>query len=77
VGRPSLTVLIMVSIEELFSVNDPQVAYGIVFPSLTPTLTQLILKINLFVLFKYTVGVSRHTRRGYQIPLQMVVSHHL
>jgi hypothetical protein len=26
---------------------------------------------------KYIVAVLRHTRRGRQIPLQMVVSHHV
>jgi hypothetical protein len=26
---------------------------------------------------EYTVAVFRHTRRGLQIPLQMVVSHHV
>jgi hypothetical protein len=26
---------------------------------------------------EYTVAVFRHTRRGHQIPLQMVVSHHV
>jgi hypothetical protein len=25
----------------------------------------------------YAVAVFRHTRRGHQIPLQMVVSHHV
>ena len=35
-----------------------------------------ILFIYLF-LFKYTVAVFRHTRRGHQIPLHMVVSHHV
>jgi hypothetical protein len=25
----------------------------------------------------YTVALFRHTRRGHQIPLQMVVSHHV
>jgi len=34
------------------------------------------LKIYLFIC-KYTVAVFRHTRRGHQIPLQMVVSHHV
>jgi hypothetical protein len=33
-------------------------------------------KKNLFYLYEYTVAVFRHTRRGHQIPLQMVVSHH-
>jgi len=28
-------------------------------------------------LYDYTVAVFRHTRRGHQIPLQMVVSHHV
>ena len=33
--------------------------------------------IYLFCLYKYSVAVLRHTRRGHQIPLQMIVSHHL
>jgi hypothetical protein len=28
------------------------------------------------IISKYTVAVFRHTRRGHQISLQMVVSHH-
>jgi hypothetical protein len=32
---------------------------------------------HLFNVYEYTVAVFRHTRRGYQIPLQMVVSHHV
>jgi hypothetical protein len=35
------------------------------------------LKIYLFILCKYTVAVFRHSRRGSQILLQMVVSHHV
>jgi hypothetical protein len=31
----------------------------------------------LFYVYQYTVTVFRHTRRGHQIPLQMVVSHHV
>jgi hypothetical protein len=27
--------------------------------------------------YEYTVAVFRRTRRGHQIPLQMVVSHHV
>jgi hypothetical protein len=34
-------------------------------------------KIYLFYVCEYTVTVFRHTRRGHQIPLQMVVSHHV
>jgi hypothetical protein len=33
---------------------------------------------DLFIIIhKYTVAAFRHTRRGHQIPLQMVVSHHV
>jgi hypothetical protein len=31
----------------------------------------------IFIICKYTVAVFRHTRRGSQISLQMVVSHHV
>jgi hypothetical protein len=34
-------------------------------------------KIYLFIICKYTVAVFRHSRRGYQILLRMVVSHHV
>jgi len=33
--------------------------------------------IYLFIIYKYTVAVFRHTKRGHQIPLQIVVSHHV
>jgi hypothetical protein len=35
------------------------------------------LKIYLFITCKYTVAVLRHSRRGSQISLQMVVSNHV
>jgi hypothetical protein len=35
------------------------------------------LKIYSFIICKYTVAVFRHSRRGRQISLQMVVSHHV
>jgi hypothetical protein len=35
----------------------------------------LLLKIYLFIICKYTVAVFRHSRRGSQISLRMVVSH--
>jgi hypothetical protein len=35
------------------------------------------LKIYIFIIYKYTVVVFRHSRRGSQISLQMVVSHHV
>jgi hypothetical protein len=31
----------------------------------------------LFYVYEHTVTVFRHTRRGHQIPLQMVESHHV
>jgi hypothetical protein len=37
----------------------------------------LSLKICLLYACEYIVAVFRHTRRGHQIPLQMVVSHHV
>jgi hypothetical protein len=33
--------------------------------------------IHLFIYYKYTVAVLRHSRRGSQISLRMVVSHHV
>jgi hypothetical protein len=35
------------------------------------------LRFYLFIICKYTVAVFRHTRRGHQISLRMVVSHHV
>jgi hypothetical protein len=35
------------------------------------------LKIYLFIICKYTVAVFRHSRRGHQISLRVVVSHHV
>jgi uncharacterized membrane protein YwaF len=33
--------------------------------------------IYLFYVYEYTIAVFRPTRRGHQISLQMVVSHHV
>jgi len=41
------------------------------------TFTRDFFKMYLFIIYKYTVAVFGHTRRGHQIPLQMVVSHHV
>jgi hypothetical protein len=36
------------------------------------------IKIYIFtIISKYTVAIFRHTRRGHQISLRMVVSHHV
>jgi hypothetical protein len=37
----------------------------------------LFLKIYLLIMYKYTVAVFRYPRRGHQISLWMVVSHHV
>ena len=37
----------------------------------------LIIIIYLFNVYKYTVAIFSRTRRGHQIPLQMVVSHYV
>jgi hypothetical protein len=46
-----------------------------VLPSLGGT--YFFKNIYLFIICKYTVAVFRHPRRGDQISLQMVVSHHV
>ena len=33
--------------------------------------------IYLFYVYEHTITLFRHTRRGHQIPLQMVASHHV
>jgi hypothetical protein len=37
----------------------------------------IFLKIYLFIVCKYTVAVLRYSRRGHQVSLWMVVSHHV
>ncbi|EDL87920.1 rCG37603 [Rattus norvegicus] len=37
----------------------------------------IFFKVYSFIIYKYTVAVFRYTRRGHQISLQMVVSHHV
>lgn len=39
--------------------------------------TSILKKIYLFCVYEYTIAVFRHIRNGHQIPLQMVVSHHV
>jgi hypothetical protein len=34
-------------------------------------------KKHIYFMYEYTVAVFTHTRRGHQIPLQMLVSHHV
>jgi hypothetical protein len=47
------------------------------FPWLVQLALSLSLFFNLFNICEYTVAVFRHTRRGHQITLQVVVSHHV
>jgi hypothetical protein len=42
-----------------------------------PRIISFLKKKRLFYVCEYTVTVFRHTRRGHQISLQMVVSHHV
>jgi hypothetical protein len=42
-----------------------------------PVLNVFVFKIYLFYLYEFTVAIFRHIRRGHQIPLQTVVSHHV
>jgi hypothetical protein len=37
----------------------------------------LVFFIYLFYICEFTVALFRHTRKGYWIPLQMIVSHHV
>jgi len=55
---------------------------ALAFQSLTsfisdPNFINDIIKIYLFIIYKYTVAIFRHTRRGHQISFRMVVSHHV
>jgi hypothetical protein len=43
------------------------------FSLLSSLLKKKFFKIYLFIIYKYSVAVFRHTRRGHQIPLQILV----
>jgi hypothetical protein len=49
----------------------PLLAQALLAPALLTPAQRFI------IISKYTVAVFRHTRRGCQIPLQVVVSHHV
>jgi hypothetical protein len=53
------------------------VSHHVVAGNLTQDFCSLQLKDLFIIIRKYTVAVFRHTRRGHQISLQMVVSHHV
>jgi hypothetical protein len=46
-------------------------------PIAAEDLSLFFLKIYLFYVYEYTVAAFRHSRRGHQIPLKVVVSHHV
>jgi hypothetical protein len=50
---------------------------GFVLLCFSLSLSLFLKKIYLFYVYEYTVAVFRHTRRGRQITLQMIVSHHV
>jgi hypothetical protein len=52
-------------------------AVGCSYPLSHLTSPRILFYIYLFIICKYTVVVFRHTRRGRQISLRMVVSHHV
>jgi hypothetical protein len=54
--------------------NPPASASQVLGLKACATTAQLI---YLFYVYEYTIALFRHTRRGHQIPLQMVVSHHV
>ena len=56
---------------------SPSLSCGYRYRHQNATQRPLFLKKYLFYVYGYTVAVFRHTRRGHQTPLQMVVSHHV
>jgi len=60
---------------------EEQLVLLIAEPSLQPILSLGFIKhyfLKRFIYYiQYSVAVFRHTRGGHQIPLQMVVSHHV
>jgi hypothetical protein len=61
----------------LATVNELPGNYEQKFLFFEPISKSFFLKIYLFNIYKYTVAVFRHSRRGSLILLQMVVSHHV
>jgi len=53
----------------------PGFLHGYFDPAFGPH--SFFLKIYLFYVYVYTLTIFRHTRRGHQIQLQMVMSHHV
>ena len=49
---------------------------GLLHRGVRPTSYFLFFFLRFIDIHRYTVGVFRHTRRGHQISLRMVVSHH-
>jgi hypothetical protein len=58
------------TLEHCFSYDNSDIVYQSILSVI------FILK-KLFYVYVYTVTVFRHTRRGHQVTLQMVVSHHV
>jgi hypothetical protein len=62
---------------ELFDISSLEFFWVLSEIFLYQKIIFFFLNIYLFILSKYTVAVLRHSRRGSQISLWMVVSHHV
>lgn len=61
---------------DIHRVNSEWQKWSYLYIFLLLLILKNIFKVHLFYLYEYTVAVFQHTRRGYQIALQMVTSHH-
>jgi hypothetical protein len=65
-------------VEKVYSTFCFELAFCVTLFERLYVCKDLFKKIYLFIIIcKYTVAAFRHTRRGCQISLQMVVSHHV
>jgi hypothetical protein len=65
----------LLQITKISQSNPNRITFSFLYVSFF--LLKIYLFVYLFNVYDYTVAVFRHTRRGHQIPLQMVVSHHV
>jgi hypothetical protein len=57
--------------------NPPASASWVLGLKACATMPSLFFFLKIYLIYEYTVAVFGHTRRGHQIPLQIVVSHHV
>jgi hypothetical protein len=77
VGVPSETLYPGAVVTGGCELPDMCAVYGTTRSSGRASALFFFLNIYLFIICEHTVAVFRHTRRGHQITLQMVVSHHV